>query len=251
MKGKLIFLTLLILYSCSENDSDDTFINFKFNHKWNETTVNSDDFYSIQFQNNFGNMLSIERLRYLISDIQITNSAGESYSLNEYNLLDLEENSSLSFESSQTVKIGLYSNISFVFGFRDEYNIDGAYTDLNTANWSVPMMLGGGYHYMQLDGKYISNNGNESGYNYHAIRAVDSPGPNPTFPQETFFKVDLGPVNIQKECEITISMNIANWFDIPNTWDLNELNQMLMANSDAQILMYQNGQNVFNIESVE
>ena len=46
-------------------------------------------------------------------------------------------------------------------------------------------------------------------------------------------------------------MNIANWFDTPNTWDLNELNQMLMANSDAQILIYQNGQNVFNIESVE
>ena len=39
-------------------------------------------------------------------------------------------------------------------------------------------------------------------------------------------------------------MNIANWFDTPNTWDLNELNQMLMANSDAQILIYQNGQNV-------
>ena len=141
MKVKLIFLTLLILYSCSENDSDDTFINFKFNHKWNETTVNSDDFYSIQFQNNFGNMLSIDRLRYLISDIQITNSAGESYSLSDYNLLDLEENSSLSFESSQTVKSGLYTNISFIFGFRDEYNIDGAYTDLNTANWNVPMML--------------------------------------------------------------------------------------------------------------
>ena len=116
MKIKLIFLTLLILYSCSENDSDYTFINFKFNHKWNETTVNSDDFYSIQFQNNFGNMLSIERLRYLISDIQITNSAGESYSLSDYNLLDLEENSSLSFESSQTVKSGLYTNISFIFG---------------------------------------------------------------------------------------------------------------------------------------
>ena len=131
-------------------------------------------------------MLSIERLRYLISDIQITNSVGESYSLNDYNLIDLEENSSLSFESSQAVKSGLYSNISFIFGFRDEYNIDGAYTDLNTASWNVPMILGGGYHYMQLDGKYISNNGNESGYNYHAIRAVDSPGSNLTFTRNIF-----------------------------------------------------------------
>ena len=40
-----MFLTLLILYSCSENDSDDTFINFKFDHKWNETNINSEYLY--------------------------------------------------------------------------------------------------------------------------------------------------------------------------------------------------------------
>ena len=50
MKTKLIFLTLLILYSCSENDSDDTFINFKFDHKWNETTINLDDFIPFSFK---------------------------------------------------------------------------------------------------------------------------------------------------------------------------------------------------------
>ena len=183
MKTKLMFLTLLILYSCSENDSDDTFINFKFDQNGMKQLLIQMIFIPFSFKIN-GNMLSIERLRYLISDIQITNSDGESYSLNEYNLIDLEDNSSLSFESSQTVKV-VYILI-FLFGFRDEYNIDGAYTDLNTASWNVPMILGGGYHYMQLDRKYISNNGNESGYNYHAIRAVDSPGSNPTFPQKHF-----------------------------------------------------------------
>ena len=45
-------------------------------------------------------------------------------------------------------------------------------------------------------------------------------------------------------------MNIAEWFKNPNTWDLNVLNQMLMPNSSAQIMMYENGQNVFNLESV-
>ena len=46
-------------------------------------------------------------------------------------------------------------------------------------------------------------------------------------------------------------MNIAQWFKQPNTWNLNEYNQMLMPNSTAQILMYQNGQNVFNLVSIE
>ena len=54
------------------------------------------------------------------------------------------------------------------------------------------MMLGGGYHYMQFDGKFINTNDEAQGFNYHAIRAVDNPGEIPSFPQDTFFRVDLG-----------------------------------------------------------
>ena len=45
-------------------------------------------------------------------------------------------------------------------------------------------------------------------------------------------------------------MNIAQWFKEPNLWDLNVLNQMLMPNSQAQIQMFQNGQNVFSLGNV-
>jgi len=46
-------------------------------------------------------------------------------------------------------------------------------------------------------------------------------------------------------------MNIEKWFEQPNLWDLNSYNQMLMTNSAAQIMMYENGQNVFNLGAVE
>ena len=45
-------------------------------------------------------------------------------------------------------------------------------------------------------------------------------------------------------------MNIAEWFKNPNTWDLNVLNNMLMPNFNAQIMMFENGQNVFSLKSV-
>ena len=45
-------------------------------------------------------------------------------------------------------------------------------------------------------------------------------------------------------------MNIAEWFKNPNLWDLNIYNQMLMPNSTAQIMMYENGQNVFSLGEV-
>ena len=157
----------------------------------------------------------------------------------------------MNFSTNQTVALGSYSDISFVFGFTNEDNTDGTYADLNSASWNVPAILGGGYHYMQMDGKYINSSNVESGYNYHAIRAVDNPGSNPTFPQDTFFEVSLGEITLTGATEITIAMNIAQWFKQPNTWNLNEYNQMLMPNSTAQILMYQNGQNVFNLVSIE
>ena len=64
--------------------------------------------------------------------------------------------------------------LKFTFGFSDANNKDGEYKDLNSANFNVPTMLGGGYHFMQLEGKFIDNTATETGYAYHAIRAVDS-----------------------------------------------------------------------------
>lgn len=256
MKFYLTILTFALVFVACEKDNDDnispvTVVKFKFTHKWEETEVSNSDFNSIQFTNAYGNELSIERLRYLISKIKLTKNTGEVITIDEYNLVDLQDVNSLNFSTNQTVALGSYSDISFVFGFTNEDNTDGTYADLNSASWNVPAILGGGYHYMQMDGKYINSSNVESGYNYHAIRAVDNPGSNPTFPQDTFFEVSLGEITLTGATEITIAMNIAQWFKQPNTWNLNEYNQMLMPNSTAQILMYQNGQNVFNLVSIE
>lgn len=254
---KKIIVTIVLtgfLFGCESDKEDDisgTAVVFKFIHHWDNTPVTFADFNAIKFTNAIGNELSIERLRYLISAITFTRSSGETITLDSYNLLDLSDEESLQFLTNTSISSNTYSNVSFTFGFSNQDNIDGAYTDLNSASWNVPMMLGGGYHYMQLDGKYLNAANSESGYNYHAIRAADNPGQNPSFPQDTFFRVDLGEITITENTQITISMNIAQWFKNPYNWDLNVYDQMLMPNSAAQILMYQNGQNVFNLESIE
>ena len=63
--------------------------------------------------------------------------------------------------------------LSFVFGFTDTENVDGSYPDLNTASFNVPGMLGGGYHFMQFDGKYRDITSVEAPFNYHVISAID------------------------------------------------------------------------------
>ena len=252
MKIKCMILAVAFMCSsCSSDTDSDMVVNLRFTHEWNNAVVTADDFGTIQYVNAFGNQLSIERLRYLISDLTITKPSGETIPLNNYHLIDLENENTLSLSSNQSVETGTYANVSFIFGFTNTANTDGAYPDLNSASWNVPPMLGGGYHYMQLDGKFINNIENEAGYNFHAIRAADNPGPNPSFPQDTFFEVNLGPLTVSENNEIIISMDMAQWFKEPYLWDLNLYNQMLMPNSTAQILMYENGQNVFHLNFVE
>ena len=254
MKQSYVILALImILFGCN-SDSDDVVgpvnVTMAFSHYWDETAVTSSDFNSLKYTNAHGELMSIERLRYLISDITFTKTDGQTILLEGYNLVDVTNQTNLSFTPNEKIAAGSYSNVSFVFGLVNEKNNDGTYTDLNAASWNVPAMLGGGYHYMQLDGKFINSNNQSQGYNYHAIRANDNAGANPTFPQDTFFRVDLGAITVATDVEINVAMHIEEWFENPNTWDLNMYNQMLMPNSEAQIMMYENGQNAFTLESI-
>lgn len=240
---------MALIFSCS-TDKDDTItqtnITFNFSHNWDGTAVSNTDFNTIQYTNENGEELSISKLRYLISKITFTTEVGEKLVLSGYNLVDVTNVTNMSFTLSTLIPLGKYSNVSFTFGFDNDDNYQN-YPDLNSASWNVPEMLGGGYHFMQLEGKFIDANATETGYAYHVIRAVDNSGATPVF-QDTFFEVNLGALTITNNTTLNIEMNIAEWFKNPNTWNLNELNNMLMPNYNAQIMMFENRQNVFSLE---
>lgn len=248
---KLLWVfTLLLCASCSEDENNENAVEqvnvtIDFSHSWDGEEVTNADFNTLKYTNANGEQMSIELLRYLVSDVTFTSSEGESIVIEGYNLVDVTNNSGLSTALGQTIQAGTYQ-VSFTFGFDNEDNLDGAYLDLNSASWNVPMMLGGGYHYMQLEGKYLAADATEVGYQYHAIRAVDITGDEPRF-QDTFFEVNLGTVNLIENGTITVDMNIAEWFKNPNQWDLNSLGQRLMPNFDAQVMMFENGQSVFQL----
>ena len=253
-KRVILWFTAALIFSCG-TDNDDTVsqqtnVTFNFNHKWDDTNVTNENFNTIAFTNENGDALSITKLRYLISKITFTGSAGEDLVVSNYHLIDVTNATNLSIMPTVTIPQGQYSNVKFTFGFNNSDNYNQNYPDLNSASWNVPDALGGGYHYMQLEGKFINNMDVETGYAYHAIRAVNTSGETPNF-QDTFFEVNLGTVIIAANSILNIEMNIAEWFKNPNTWDLNILNTMLMPNFDAQVQMFQNGQRVFRLQSVQ
>lgn len=252
MRKIIVFLcVVMLLTSCSSSDdgsSPTVSTTFKFTHNWDGALIRNYNFGPIQYTNANGDVIGFERLRYIISDLVFTKANGEQIELDVHNLVDLTNEVNMEYTPEAEIPPGNY-NVSFTFGLDNEDNSEN-YLDLNSASFNVPDMLGGGYHYMQFDGKFLNSSMQEQGFNYHAIRAVDNPGANPTFPQDTFFTVDLGQIDISTDVEIEVKMNIAEWFKNPNEWDLNQFNQMLMPNSAAQIMMYENGQNVFSLGEV-
>ncbi|WP_159949800.1 MbnP family protein [Polaribacter septentrionalilitoris] len=236
----VLFFITLGFYSCSNSD-ENVAVTLKFTQNWNETTVTNQDFNAFKFTTKNGETVSIVRLRYLISNLSLQ---GEE----NYFLVDVGENSGNLITISD-IAPGIY-NLNFRFGFSDLDNQDGIYQDLNSVNFGVPGMLGGGYHYMQFDGKYKDTNNQDANFNYHAIRAVDRSNPNNLVFEDTSFLVNLGTVEIKNNTTIEIKMNIAEWFKNPNTWNLNQLNTVLMPNFDAQKLISANGKTVFSLGTI-
>jgi len=241
----LLILILILVTRCSEEKEccvqPQFTITLNFTHHWNGLKITPKDFNELKFTNENGERLSIERLRYLISNISLINGKN-------YHLIDVGENSGTSITIPELTDES-YA-LSFRFGLSDEDNTDGTYQDLNSVSFSVPGVLGGGYHFMQFDGKYIDNNKEATGFNYHTIKAVDTTDPDNLKFEDTSFKVNLGTVVVANTTEIEIKMNLAEWFKNPNTWNLNELNTVLMPNFEAQKMMRANGDSVFSLGEV-
>ena len=252
MKKIITLLSCVVIcFSSCNKDKDDQALNvsttFNFISNWDGQNISSSDFENTEYINQNGETITITRLRYIISNITFTKENGETIVVDGYKLIDVTNNDVM-YTPETTIETGMYTNVSFTYGLKHEDNVSGIYADLNSAVFNVPLeTLGGGYHYMQFDGKYSNATTTDAAFNYHNIRAVNAGIP-PAFPdQPTFINVDLGPMAITANTTIDINANMAQWFKEPNTWDLNVLNQVLMPNANAQLLMNQNGQNVFSL----
>ncbi len=247
MKFIKIFLTFTLIISFFGCDDDyDTIIfggtiSINFNHYWDGQQVTSADFNTETYTNENNDILTISKLRYLVSNITLHKSDGSSTKLVDYYLVDLSGGTS--FSISDILDGNDYSSISFTFGFNEADNIDGNYIDLNSKSWNWPTMLGGGYHFMQFEGKYGAT-GTENPFAYHNGTARVSTG---VF-EQNFFNVSLeGFTSSESETIVEIKMNLDQWFEDPYTWDLDTYNTTLMPNYNAQKLMQQNGASVFSL----
>lgn len=245
-KIALLLILAFVFVGCDSDDDspENVLISIGFSHNWDGIPVTEADFGTTEFTNEHGEVLTISKLRYLISRVTLYNSYGDAIEFEGHQLVDLSDENTLIFAINSVFPSGTYNRISFVYGFNEGDNLDNAYPDLNVAEWAWPDQLGGGYHFMQFEGNYKDTNGEPQPYTYHNGTAKVSEG---VF-EQNFITVDVDGFSFDGNAAIEIKMNVSEWFKNPNAWDLNTLNGGLMGNYDAQKMMNQNGQNVFSVD---
>ena len=118
-----------------------------------------------------------------------------------------------------------------------------------------PDMLGGGYHYMKLDGKWLPpSQTTGTPFNIHLGigKAVDAITGDTTFVDNSF-DVNLGfsTMSVHNETHnLNIIMNIDSWFSTPNIYDFNVDGGAIMENQILLQKIKENGYDVFSAQLV-
>lgn len=223
-------------------------LTFKFVHHFDGISVSHTDVHvpAFSFINAFGDTLSLTKLMYLVSDVRLMKSNGDSVLIEGYKLVDLGDETTQTWETTLDVPFDNYTSIRFNFGFDSTDNVSNIYTDLNSASWNWPTSIGGGYHFMMMEGKYKFQ-GNDSTYAYHMGTAHDMMTMTNV---QNYFVADLGAISITNNATIQFKMDISEWYKNPYTWSLNDYHSGLMMNYTAQRNMQSNGVGVFSLGTV-
>ena len=263
--NKLLFSALAIfmfsLSACKDDDDvDDVVIVVKdYTAIINLTQYVNDSVLQMNtsgfpYENAMMQKFKVTKLQYLISDLTFTKDDGTKIVDNGYHYVTLSDSASLTYTLSSKIPAGSYSSVGFTFGFDEEDNITGEYADLNTLGWNWPSMgmfgnLGGGYHFMRLEGDYLDSNNTSAEFKIHMGTARNDNN-NPVTFEANHFDVILAnsAISVANDFNFDIEMNIEEWLQNPTTWDFNVWNAPTMPIYNAQKALNLNGSSVFSFK---
>ena len=214
---------------------------------------------SLMYQNAAGNPYLVSEIQYFISDVVLHLANGDSISVNKYDdihYVDTDIDESLVYYLPDTIPEGNYESVSFTFGINAEKNQSLLFVNPPESNMFWPEHLGGGYHYMKLNGKWQDTAGVIRPFNFHLGigQIYDTTGQITGFIQNYFF-VHLPSSSLEivkgKITGINMDMNVNEWFEDPVVFDFNVWGGNIMQNQEAMHIGCENGHNVFSVKDIK
>ncbi len=206
--------------------------------------------HKMDFTNAAGNDYEVNALKYFISDIAFKGNDVVDQSVDMERYVDFETTSTHSIMINE-MPTGTYNAIEFTFGLSQEKNVDDYFNTAPEINMEWPDTLGGGYHYMKLEGKYDSSGTTRDFNIYTGIGRIISGNDTSFYQNFVTVSLDLNNFTIDDHAwDIELEMDINQWFSNPNTWDFKDWGESIMVNQTAQAGINENGIDVFSVSSL-
>jgi hypothetical protein len=256
---KYLILLLLILGACTAKDPDTEpvpetgSISISFNHYCDAAPI---DFDIRKYENEAGNEYMVNEIQYFISDVSLHSKDGSTYVISAWkdiHYVDTDIPSTLTWNVFDDIPAGEYEKISFTFGIDEQKNQSLMFVDPPESLMFWPEYLGGGYHYMKLNGKWLDTNQLERPFNFHLGigQQYDPQTGEITGFIQNYFAVELPSsaftMGSDQEIAIAVVMHVDRWFKNPHTYDHNFWGGDIMQKQDAMKLGCENGQDVFEV----
>jgi len=255
----IILIAAIFFYSCSKEEKVDKGqgnIVFNFNHLINSSTLLTD---TLLYTNEAGNLYEVNDLKYFISNVIFYENSGKIVKLIDLSgvhYIDISMPATLSWNFPVKLPAGQYDSISFVFGMNESLNRSHAFVNPPEVYMAWPEVLGGGYHYLMLNGKWLNTSSLLTSLNFHMGIGQLYAGTTHNTDSITAFVHNNFTVHLQtgsfqvtkdKTDTILLVMNVDSWFKTPHTWDFNLWGGMMMQNQDALNTAKENGFDVFTV----
>lgn len=260
MKKLISLITTIALISfflsCKEEDPEPGMLTVRFTETVDTANL---DYDTVRYVNEAGNQYMITEVQYFISNLALYYEDGTKYEIKDnqgIHYVDSDLPETKYWVITDDIPSGYVDSVVFTFGLDEETNVSGLFPNPPESNMFWPDELGGGYHYMKMNGKWLNVNAEISPFNFHLGigQTYDTTGQVAGF-VHNYFKVSVYlpiyssfiiKVNPNDTTNLGINMNVNSWFTTPHTWDFDHMPAMMMQNQDAMNTACENGFDVFS-----
>jgi len=211
-------------------------------------------FDTLIYKNIAGNRFEINQVQYFISEVTIHKASGEKILLSpdrNWHYVDKDIPKTLTWYLTDKIEAGVYDSISFTFGLSKNNNKSFKFRNPPENLMAWPDVLGGGYHYMKINLKYLNHNGELSNFNCHlgTGQVRNNKGNITSFIQNSFCITLPNSSFVQNNSEtkeVQLIMNLENWFNGANKIDFNNYGG-IMDKQEVMKSFCENGAHVFSV----
>lgn len=210
------------------------------------------------YTNEAGNKYIINEVKYFISELHLYKRDGTKVVIRHNkgtHYVDMDYPHSLFWTIADNLPEGYYTSIGFTFGLNAAENYSNRFVNPPESNMAWPQVLGGGYHFMMINGKFLQKDSTYSPLNIHLGKGQIYRGSTHSVDSIIGFVDNHFSVTLNKSFEVqqgrvtnfTFVMNIENWFKNPFIYHFDHWGNNTMQDQPAMHMLRENGRDVFSL----